>query len=112
MGHLHLHPTTQHLCGPHGWQGRCSVIFILGSLLPRLKCYCHGGERSGCVRVPAVFPTVVFGGRPHVLVFTLSHAGYEIEQTLGDSEDREPWHAAVNGVAKSRTQLSNWKTAT
>ena len=88
------------------------MIFILGSLLPGLKCCCHGGERSGCVRVPAVFPTVVFGGGPHVLVFTLSHAGYEFEQTLGDSEDREAWRAAVNGVAKSRTQLSNWKTAT
>ena len=22
--------------------------------------------------------------------------------------DRETWHAAVHGVAKSRTQLSNW----
>ena len=22
--------------------------------------------------------------------------------------DREAWHAAVNGVTKSRTQLSNW----
>jgi len=22
--------------------------------------------------------------------------------------DREAWHAAVNGVSKSRTQLSNW----
>ena len=22
--------------------------------------------------------------------------------------DREAWHAVVNGVAKSRTQLSNW----
>ena len=22
--------------------------------------------------------------------------------------DREAWHAAVHGVAKSRTQLSNW----
>ena len=22
--------------------------------------------------------------------------------------DREAWHAAINGVAKSQTQLSNW----
>ena len=22
--------------------------------------------------------------------------------------DREPWYAAIHGVAKSRTQLSNW----
>ena len=26
--------------------------------------------------------------------------------------DREAWHAAVHGVAKSRTQLSNWTTRT
>ena len=26
--------------------------------------------------------------------------------------DREAWHAAVHGVKKSRTQLSNWKTTT
>ena len=25
-------------------------------------------------------------------------------------KDREAWHAAVHGVAKSRTQLSNWTT--
>ena len=25
-------------------------------------------------------------------------------------KDREPWHAAVHGVAKSRTRLSNWTT--
>ena len=23
-------------------------------------------------------------------------------------KDREAWHAAIHGVAKSRTQLSNW----
>ena len=36
--------------------------------------------------------------------------GHEFEQTLGDSEGREAWSAAVRGVAKSRTQLSNWIT--
>ena len=25
-------------------------------------------------------------------------------------EDRESWHAAVRGVTKSRTRLSDWKT--
>ena len=29
--------------------------------------------------------------------------GHEFEQTLGDSDDREAWHAAVHGVAKSWT---------
>ena len=24
-------------------------------------------------------------------------------------KDREAWHAAVHGVAKSQTQLSNWR---
>ena len=33
--------------------------------------------------------------------------GHEFEQTLGDSEGQEAWHAAVHGVAKSRTQLNN-----
>ena len=34
--------------------------------------------------------------------------GYQFEQTLGDSKDREAWHAAVHRVAKSQTRLSNW----
>ena len=33
--------------------------------------------------------------------------GYEFKQTPRDSEDREPWRAAVHGVARSRTQLSD-----
>ena len=43
-------------------------------------------------------------GRHHYL------NGQECEQTLGDSEDREAWRAAVHGVAKSRTRLSAWTT--
>ena len=31
--------------------------------------------------------------------------GYEFEQTLGDSEGQEAWHAAVHGVAGSWTRL-------
>ena len=27
-------------------------------------------------------------------------------------KDREAWHAAVHGVAKSQTHLSNWKVTT
>ena len=27
-------------------------------------------------------------------------------------EDKEAWHAAVHGVAKSQTQLSDWITTT
>ena len=37
-------------------------------------------------------------------------SGHELGQTLGDGEDKEAWHAAVHGVAKSRTQLSDWTT--
>ena len=33
--------------------------------------------------------------------------GHECEQALGDGEGQEVWRAAVHGVAKSRTQLSN-----
>ena len=33
--------------------------------------------------------------------------GHEFEQILGDVKNREAWHAAVQGVAKSRTQLNN-----
>ena len=36
--------------------------------------------------------------------------GYEFKQTPGDSEDREAWHAAVHGAAKSQTRLSDWMT--
>ena len=34
-------------------------------------------------------------------------SGYKFEQTLEDSDDREAWRAAVHGVPKSRTWLSN-----
>ena len=34
-------------------------------------------------------------------------SGYESEQTLGDSEDRGAWRAAVHGLTKSRTRLSD-----
>ena len=36
--------------------------------------------------------------------------GYEFEQTPGDRKDREAWSAAVHGVEKSRTKLSNSTT--
>ena len=35
---------------------------------------------------------------------------HEFEQTPGDSEDGEARRAAVHGVTKSRTQLSDWTT--
>ena len=34
--------------------------------------------------------------------------GHEFEQAPGVVMDRESWHAAVHGVAKSWTQLSDW----
>ena len=33
--------------------------------------------------------------------------GPEFEQAPGDGEGQEAWHAAVHGVAKSQTQLSD-----
>ena len=36
--------------------------------------------------------------------------GHEFEQTQEIVKDREAWYAAVPGVAKSRTQLSDCKT--
>ena len=38
--------------------------------------------------------------------------GHESEQTLGDGEDREAWHAVVSRVTKSQTWLSDWTTTT
>ena len=34
--------------------------------------------------------------------------GHEFEQTLGDGEGQEAWHAAVHGVTNSRTRLGDW----
>jgi len=36
--------------------------------------------------------------------------GHEFEQTLGVGERREAWRAAVHGVTKSQTRLSDWRT--
>ena len=33
--------------------------------------------------------------------------GHEFEQALGDGDGQEAWRAAVHGVTKSRTLLSN-----
>ena len=33
--------------------------------------------------------------------------GPEFEQTPGNVKDREAWHAAVHGITKSQTQLSD-----
>ena len=33
--------------------------------------------------------------------------GHEFEQALGDSEEQEAWHAAVHGVTKSWTRVSD-----
>ena len=38
--------------------------------------------------------------------------GHEFERTQEDSEGQEAWSAAVHGVAKSGTQVSNWTTTT
>ena len=34
--------------------------------------------------------------------------GRESEWTPGDGDDREAWRAAIHGVAKSQTWLSDW----
>ena len=36
--------------------------------------------------------------------------GHEFEQTLGDGEGQEAWCAAVHGITKSRTRLSDGAT--
>ena len=36
--------------------------------------------------------------------------GCEFGQTSEDGEDKEAWHAAVHGVAKSQTRLGDWTT--
>ena len=35
-------------------------------------------------------------------------SGHELGQTPGDGEDREAWHTAVHGVARSWTQPNDW----
>ena len=35
------------------------------------------------------------------------HREHELEQISGDGEGGGAWHAAVHGVAKNRTQLSD-----
>ena len=39
-------------------------------------------------------------------------SGLVFEQALGDGKDREAWRAAVHGVAKSQTGLSDRTTTT
>ena len=40
------------------------------------------------------------------------HNGHEFEQTPGIVKDREAWSAAVHGITKSQTRLSDWTTTT
>ena len=37
------------------------------------------------------------------LVWRHGYNGHEVRQTLGNVRDREAWHAAVHGVAESKT---------
>ena len=39
-------------------------------------------------------------------------SGYEFGQTPGVGDGRDAWCAAVHGVAKSRTRLSDWTDCT
>ena len=57
----------------------------------------HRGRRRGWQRMAEV-------GWHHWL------NGHEFELTPGDREDREAWHAAVHGVTKSQTRVSDWTT--
>ena len=86
-----------------GWAGDCRGVFhhswvnknllmvcFKGRCWERLKAKGEGGSRGWMV------------GWHHWL------NGHESEQMLGDSEDREAWRAAVHGVSKSWTWLSDW----
>ena len=58
-----------------------------------------GGERGGGVR----------GWDGWMASLTMDMTLSELWEIV---KDREDWHAAVHGVAKSQTQLSNWTTTT
>ena len=55
---------------------------------------CCGKKEKGATEAEMV-------GRHHRL------NGHEFDQTPGEMENREAWHAAVHGGAKSQTQLSD-----
>ena len=42
--------------------------------------------------------------------WNLQLSGHEFEQAPGEGERQGPWYAAVHGVTKSQTRLSNWTT--
>ena len=52
------------------------------------------------------------GSRDEMIGWHHQLKGHEFEQTLGDSEGRKAWHAAVHGVSVRQTGLSDWTRTT
>ena len=50
------------------------------------------------------------GRQMRCLVFIIDSRNIGLKKLQKIVKDRETWHAAVHGVAKSLTQLSNWTT--
>ena len=101
----------RHLIVP--WKARRSNQSILKDINPeysleelmlklKLQYFGHLMWRADSLEKTLMLGKIEMAGWHHQL------NGHESEQTPGDSEGQGTWHAAVHGVTKSRTWLSNW----
>ena len=86
--------------------------YSLEGLMPKLQYFGHWMQRADSLEKTLMLGTIEGKRRKGWQRMRWHHwlNGHEFKQTLVVMKDRGAWHAAVHGVVKSWTWLSDWTT--